>query len=332
MRKIALIAISTLVLYSCAVQEKVPTNTTSESSSSDTVIVKPFDFNYDEDSVFSVLSWNVEHFIDSHDDPYIDNERENNPPENMALRVKLLLESLKKADADIVVFQEFESAKFLKQLANDSLPEMNYLYFADIPSHNWYMNVVVMSKFPMGVIRGYGAATTPLVDYKGENGLGETQNQINTRMWSIDIFPSEDYSFLLTGVHLKAGRSERDEAMRKGQLNLLVSNFNEILNAFPSQNMMVTGDLNAYPSSEELALLKNNKWLKNQFVDQVDSTIYSHPANNPSRRLDYMLVNENMSKEVVSEGIKVENFFSPDTMRIISDHLPVMGTFYTRDK
>ena len=332
MQKLALIAISTTILSSCSVQEKTKSYGSTDSLSRNVVVVKPFDYSYDEDSVFSILSWNVEHFIDNHDDPYIDNEREDNPPENMDLRLNLLIKSLKMADADIVVFQEFESAKFLKQLANDSLPQMGYLYFADVPSHNWYMNVVVMSRFPMGVIRGYGSATTPLVDYKGGNGLEETQNQINTRMWSIDVFPKEDYTFLLTGVHLKAGRSDRDEAMRKGQLNLLVSNFNETLNIFPSKNMIVTGDLNAYPSSDELAILKNNNLLKNQFIDPVDSLLYSHPADKPSRRLDYMLVNQNMATEMIAGRIKVENFFGPDTMRIISDHLPVMGNFISKDK
>lgn len=332
MRNLALLSFIILVSASCSKQEKTATAKKNGSPFSDSVMVKPFDYEYDIDSVFSVLSWNVEHFIDGYDDPYIDNDRENNPPENMPLRLKLLLQALKKADADIVVLQEFESAKFLKQLATDSLPEMEYGYFADVPSHNWYMNVVVMSRFPMGIIRGYGSVTTPLPGYLDEEGKEETQNQINTRMWSIDVFPAEDYSFLLTGVHLKAGRGERDIAMRKGQLNLLVSQFGKILDKNPEKNMMVAGDLNAIPNTEELALLMNNPELDNPFIDAIDTVVYSHPANEPNRRLDYLLVNENMFQEALTEGIKVEDFFTPDTMRIISDHLPVTGTFYRQDK
>ncbi len=332
MRKITYLAIIILVSASCSIQEKTATAVENGSSFSDSGMVKPVDYEYKKDSVFTVLSWNVEHFLDSYDDPYIDNERENNPPDNMPLRLNLLLKALKKADADIVVLQEFESAKFLKQLATDSLPEMEYLYFADVPSHDWYMNVVVMSRFPMGVISGYGSVTTPLPGYVGEDGKEETQNQINTRMWSIDVFPAEDYSFLLTGAHLKAGRGERDIAMRKGQLNFLVSQFNSILKQYPDKNMMVAGDLNAIPNSEELALLIKNPKLDNLFEDRIDSAIHSHPANEPSRRLDYILVNRNMSREALPEGIKVENFFTPDTMRIISDHLPVTATFYRQDK
>ncbi len=296
------------------------------------VTVIPHDFTYPSDSTFKILSWNVEHFVDQYDDPYIDNYREDSPPENMGLRFELLLKALKVADADIVVLQEFESAKYLKQLALDSLPDMDYRFFADIPSHNWYMNVVIMSKFPMGIMYGYGNVNTPLPGYLTESGEEESQNQINTRMWSMEIFPAADYEILLTGVHLKAGRSDRDIAMRKGQLNFLVSQFNRMLTTNPNKNMVLVGDLNATPTSEELRILIGNEKLKNAFIDPIDTAINSHPADAPRWRLDYMLVNKNMSTELIENSVKVANFFSADSMRIISDHLPVTGSFLRRDK
>lgn len=330
---LALMASMAFLSISCTKQPVSESGTEKEELLNwQSVLVKPVDFEYEKDSTFKVLSWNVEHFIDQYDDPYIDNERENTPPENMPVRVSLFLKALKIADADIVVLQEFESAKYLQKLAQDSLGAMNYQYFADIPSHGWYMNVVIMSRFPMGIISGYGAATTPLPDYVTEDGKWETQNHINTRMWSIDVFPSEDYSFLLTGVHLKAGRGERNIAMRKGQLNLLTAQFNRILRENPDKNMMVAGDLNAIPGSEEIDLLVNNSKLKVSFVDAIDTAIHSHPADSPGRRLDYMLINKNMYPETLPNSVKVEHFFSGDTMRIISDHLPVIGSFFNYEK
>lgn len=300
--------------------------------SKDNTTVTPYDYRYSTDSTFKILSWNVEHFVDQYDDPYIENERENTPPENMGLRLDLFLKALKEADADIVVLQEFESAKYLKQLAVDSLPDMGYLFFADIPSHNWYMNVVIMSKFPMGIIYGYGNVNTPLPGYLTEKGEQESQNQINTRMWSMEIFPSPDYEILLTGVHLKAGRSDRDVAMRKGQLNFLVGQFNRMLNEDPDKNMVVVGDFNAVPTSDEIAILIDNKQLKTNFIDPIDPSINSHPANELRWRLDYMLVNKNMEPEIIENTVKVDSFFSADSMRIISDHLPVTGRFLKKDK
>lgn len=316
-----------MLIVSC-----VGAKTNSQISPNDEVTVVPFDYNYPNDSTFKILSWNVEHFVDQFDDPYIENSRENTPSENMDLRLDLFLKALKEADADIVVLQEFESAKYLKQLAIDSLPEMEYKFFADIPSHNWYMNVVIMSKFPMGIMYGYGNVNTPLPGYLTENGEEESQNQINTRMWSMEIFPSPDYEILLTGVHLKAGRNDRDVAMRKGQLNFLVSQFNRMLNENPDKNMVIVGDFNAIPTSEEIGLLIDNKKLKTSFIDPIDPAVNSHPANALRWRLDYMLVNENMYSEMISNSVKVDRFFPADTMRIISDHLPVTGSFLKKDR
>jgi endonuclease/exonuclease/phosphatase family metal-dependent hydrolase len=324
-----------LLMMSCIGTKSTPKSTlksTQNDNSKDVVTVIPHDFAYSSDSTFKILSWNVEHFVDQFDDPYIDNDRENSPPKNMKLRLDLFLKALKTADADIVVLQEFESAKYLKQLALDSLPEMEYRYFADIPSHNWYMNVVVMSKFPMGIMYGYGNVTTPLPDYVTETGEQESQNQINTRMWSMEIFPSADYEILLSGVHLKAGRSERDVAMRKGQLNFLVSQFNRMLTENSDKNMVLVGDLNAVPTSEELRILTANNKLKSNFIDPIDTAVHSHPANAPRWRLDYMLVNKNMYSEMIDNTVKVDAFFSADTMRMISDHLPVTGSFLRKDR
>ena len=324
-----------LALYSCAptnYQTSVNSVQTTQPIAVDSAIVMPAGYTYPSDSTFKILSWNVEHFVDPYDDPYVDNERENTPPANMAQRRRLLMQALRQVDADVVVLQEFESAKYLQQLATDSLPDMGYQFFADVPSHGWYMNVVVMSRFPMGIISGYGSATTPLPGYVAEDGSRETQNHINTRMWSIDVFPAEDYSFLLTGVHLKAGRGPRNEAMRTGQLNLLTATFNRMLDENPGKNMVVAGDLNATPNSAEIGLLLRNDRLKNRFVDPIDTVVRSHPADAPTRRLDYMLVNRNMYAEMVENSIAVASFFSRDTMRMISDHLPVVGQFYREEK
>ncbi|WP_025764903.1 endonuclease/exonuclease/phosphatase family protein [Dyadobacter tibetensis] len=321
-----------LIGASCAQKTiQIPSKQQAQAIGTGSAIIKPLDYSYPGDSTFKILSWNVEHFVDGFDDPYIDNERENNPPQNMPERVGLLMQSLRKANADVLVFQEFESAKFLQKLAKDSLSEMGYRYFADIPSPNWYMNVVVMSRFPMGIINGYGSATTALPGYLNEEGKPETQNQLNTRMWSIDIFPADNYSFLLTGVHLKAGRSARDIAMRKGQLALLTENFNKHLLLDPEKNMVLAGDLNATPDSEEISLVTSKTDLKNIFVDTISPEVLSHPANSPSRRLDYILVNRNMQAEILDGGAKVVTFFDADTMRLISDHLPVMARFTKKD-
>lgn len=331
MNKLLLATLACLALSSCAQRTRVSTASFGQLGA-DNAIVKPMNYTYSSDSTFKVLSWNVENFVDLYDDPYIQNRREDHPPKDTEQRIALLVQALRMADADVVVLEEFESAKFLKQLAQDSLSDMGYLYFADSPSLNWYQNVVMMSKFPLGRMTTYGNATTALPGFVNKQGKAETQNHINSRMWSIDVFPAEHYTFLLTGVHLKAGRSERDMAMRKGQIGLLTATFNTYLRQNPAKNMIVAGDHNATPESEEIALLTQGKTLKNRFVDTIDPKVLSHPANKPNRRLDYILINENMQKEVLDGGAQVVHFFPADTMRLISDHLPVMARFIKVDQ
>lgn len=138
--------------------------------SDSSILAHPVDYQFPEGETFSVLSWNVEHFVDPYDDPYINNRREDNPGPEMPERVQLLVATIKKADADIVVLQEFESEKYLMSLARDSFPELGYQFFSDAASPGWYMNVVLMSRFPLGVLQAYGDVYTPVTAYRDEEG------------------------------------------------------------------------------------------------------------------------------------------------------------------
>ncbi|PPK87163.1 endonuclease/exonuclease/phosphatase family metal-dependent hydrolase [Neolewinella xylanilytica] len=296
------------------------------------VQVTPAGYAYPDQATFEVLSWNVEHFVDGLDDPYIDNEREDKPNADMGTRVAYLAEALRKADADIVVLQEFESTKYLRQFAAEQLAGMDYAFFASAPSDNWYMNVVVMSKFPLGILYAYGNVTTPVVDYTNEEGLTETQNNINTRMWSVEVFPAEDYQFILTGLHLKAGRGERNEAMRLGQINFLKQQFTRFLNANASQNLLIAGDLNSTLGSREIETLKAGESEGETFYDPLPADLLTHPADDPSRRLDYVLVNGNMQKEYQPGSAEVPDLLAPEKRRVLSDHLPLSITFGRGDR
>ena len=61
----------------------------------------------------------------------------------------------------------------------------------------------------------------------------------------------------MTGLHLKAGRGERNEAMRLGQINFLKYQFSRFLKMEASQNLLVAGDLNSVLESKEIEVLKS---------------------------------------------------------------------------
>jgi endonuclease/exonuclease/phosphatase family metal-dependent hydrolase len=295
-------------------------------------LILPQGYQYPEQDTFKVISWNVEHFLDEHDDPYIDNERENDSAQSMGNKREYLVEALKIADADIVVLQEFESAKLLRNIAQNELADMGYMFFADAPSHGWYMNVVVMSRFPLGVMYSYGNANTPVLNYLDENGEVETQRNLNTRMWSIDVFPSQAYSFLMTSVHLKAGRGERNIGMRLGQIEFLKTQFERFLWEDPQRNILVVGDFNALPDTIELSTFLAGSNAGNRFIDPLGPDDFTHTAIEPLRRLDYAIMNENMLSEMVPNSVKPVYYFEPQKQDDLADHLPVVAQFYLKDK
>jgi endonuclease/exonuclease/phosphatase family metal-dependent hydrolase len=176
----------------------------------------------------------------------------------------------------------------------------------------------------LGVIYGYGSVFTDI------EGFGESQNNINTRMWSVDVFANENFSFVLTGLHLKAGGNEKDRATRTGQINFLKEQYQRFLKLNPKTKIALVGDLNCTPDSEEFKKILVGK--KNeQFIDPIaNDAIFSHPADKPSRRIDHILLNPELKKSQVPNSAQIVNSLGGEKMRSISDHLPVMMQFMVK--
>ncbi|MEQ9309307.1 MAG: endonuclease/exonuclease/phosphatase family protein [Balneolaceae bacterium] len=306
-----------IVFLGCEKSQQIPDNNTTQSS-----LIFP-DWYTPKDTV-RILSWNTEHFVDDFDNPYIDNRRENEPPKNMAERRTQLAKILNLANADIVVFQEFESSSYARELANEYFPELGYQVFGGLESDDWYMNVVVLSRIPLGTFYSYASSNTPILNHTNEQGYPESQTIINNRMWSVDVLVNNNYDFNLTGVHLKAGRGERNENWRAGMYNLLRNQFSKFMELDHNQNLLIVGDFNSTPDSWEFqALLGDSTELR--FIDPLAGTkIYSHPADSAFWRIDHIIPNEFMLPEIIPNSVQVLTPFSPDSMAFIADHLPMV--------
>lgn len=283
------------------------------------------------DSV-KVATWNVQHFVDPYDNPYIENEREDLPPSDMGNRRKLFAEAIKNLDADVVVLQEFESDSYLRQLSENYFPEMGYRVFAALESADWYMNVVMMSRIPLGTFYSYAHINTPIVDQVDSLGNTQSQTFINNRMWSADIIVNSGYRFTLTGLHLKAGRGDRNEGWRLGQINLLRSQFKRLMALDNDRNMLIAGDLNTTPDSREFnVLLGNND--RPEFIDPLaGSGTFTHPSDSLFWRIDHLLPNRAMQPELVPGSVTAARPLPMDQMIMISDHLPVTAVFTPREQ
>lgn len=291
----------------------------------------PADYRYPADDTVTVVTWNVEHFVDSHDNPYIDNRREDDPSPQMQQRIPLFAEAIRKMDADVVVLQEIESAAFAELLADSLFPEMGYRFVDGTESPDWYQNVVVMSRLPLGVMRSYANVWTPLKGERDDQGRPLSRQLINNRIWMVEVLARPGYSFSLIGAHLKAGRDDYDVAWRSGQIRFLLTEVERLAGLRPEANVLLAGDLNAVPGSPELALLFEAEGEVLPFVDpNGDEVLLTHASDDPERQLDHILPSRTMMPEYVEGSLRVMRPLSRAGMAQVSDHLPVAASFVAR--
>ena len=106
----------------------------------------PPDYDYPDNDTVRVATWNLEHFVDGYDNPYIDAEREDRPEAAIEGRVRLATRALQRLDADLVVLQEAEGEAFLQTLAEEHLDDLGYRFATSVESPSWYMNVVLLGQ------------------------------------------------------------------------------------------------------------------------------------------------------------------------------------------
>ncbi|MFB6247346.1 MAG: endonuclease/exonuclease/phosphatase family protein [Salinibacter sp.] len=301
----------------------------------------PPGYDFPADDTVRVATWNLEHFVDRHDNPYIDARRENTPDSAMSGRVGRVAKGLRALNADLVVLQESESEAFLRRLVDEHLDELSYPYATSVESPTWYMNVVLLSRYPLGVVRNYADVVTPIVGQRTEDGDPAAQSLTNHRLWMADVRIRPQETWTVVGAHLKAGRDAEDRGWRVGQIRFLHAELARVLAGRPEAPVLMAGDLNALANSPELRLLLNDPSRpapdslvgtpdrrRAQFTDPLaDRASPTHPSDAPTRQLDYLLVNQALRPALVDGSVRVARPLPPDSMAATSDHLPVVGAF-----
>lgn len=301
----------------------------------------PPDYSFPDRDTLRVATWNLEHFVDQQDNPYIDAGRENDPPPSMEGRVQRAVRALRQLDAGLVVLQEAESEAFLQTLVEDHLGDLGYRFFTSVESPSWYMNVVLVSRYPLGVVRNYADVTTPIADTYTDTGALDAQSLTNHRLWAADVRVGPDAMWTVVGAHLKAGRSARDRNWRIGQIRFLHARLTRRIEDRPNLPVLIAGDLNATANSPELRLLLNSPGRpapdsiqsdavrrRVRFTDPLAGTPSpTYPSDDPARQLDYLLFNDPLADRLVEGSARVARPLPDSTMAATSDHLPVAATF-----
>ena len=289
-------------------------------------------YAYPPGDTVRVATLNAEHFVDLYDDPYIDADRESAPDaEALRQRHRLFVDALRAMDADVVSLQEVEGEGEIRALLDSLAPDLGYRFVASADDADWYMNVVVISRLPLGPLTTFADAATPIPGFTTEGGAPEATDLANHRMLAVDVYARPGYSFTLVAAHLKAGRGDRNEAWRTGQAALLHAWLGQRFGPLaPQANVLLAGDLNATPGSPSFAALLNGAGEHGpvRFSDPLPAEgAYTHPADDPQRRLDHVLVSAGAAPE--ASGVRVATPIAEP--RRLSDHLPVVLTLIARD-
>ena len=295
-------------------------------------------WSYPAGDTVRVVTYNLEHFVDAFDSPYVDAEREDNPdPAEVDRRQRLFAGALRALDADVIALQEVEGEGIVRALVDSLVPDLGYRFVASADDADWYQNVVVISRLPLGPLTTFADAVTPLPGVADGAGRPDATDLANHRLFAVDVYARPGYAFTLVAAHLKAGRSARDEAWRTGQAALLHAWLGQRFAGGPgaggagAANVVLAGDLNAVPGSPSFAALLNADGALGpvRLSDPlVGTSARSHPARAPERRLDHVLVSGGVAPEVVPGSARV----AEGGAAALSDHLPVVLDLVARDR
>jgi len=133
MRVVLSLLLTLCVLSACSPDAPLPTPTAG--------MALPPDYDYPNDDTIQVVTWNLEHFVDAHKNPYIEADRENEPSPNMEDCTRWTTRALRHLSADLVVLQEAEGETFLQTLAEERLDDLGYRFATSVESPSWYTRV-----------------------------------------------------------------------------------------------------------------------------------------------------------------------------------------------
>jgi len=271
-----------------------------------------------------VLCWNVEHFTDPFDDPYTTADQDDKGSNKNDRQLRLMAQAIKAANADVIAFQEIEGDRAAKFFLDNYLPGHEYKYFASVPSLQWYQNVAVVSKLPLG----------PMVSFREveiyNEVLDRKENKYNSRLFAVEVKANDDYKFLLTNLHLKSGSDPEDPIWRKKQIAVIKDYLDTVTTADPQANILVVGDMNFTPESEEYTAMTTSGGTK--LIDPfAGRMLFTHSSRNPTRQIDFAFFSQGMAPEYVADSAAVAIPIPHAELAMVSDHLPVVISFIPRN-
>ena len=198
--------------------------------------------------------------------------------------------------------------------------------YTELQRNNYDLNLAVLSQFPIIGSTHHTNAWYSIgkAKLKVARGFLETQ---------IEVEPG--YRFHLLVAHLKSKVYSRlgQTEMRRNEARLLNKVVRSILKNNPNCRLLVMGDMNDNPNSaafrEMIGKSRKNLFDLRPTEPSGDAWTYFQESTDMHMRIDYILTNAEMLRDVVQEkSTVVRNRLTYEA----SDHRPVVAVFQTSEK
>lgn len=304
-----------------------------------------------------LATYNVENLFDDQDDPTLTGRNEDIDDTKPEPHVRALANTIRALDADIIALQEIESEEVLLWFRDTYLVGLGYDHVAAVDAgDDRGIEQAVLSRYPIESVTNWPRLPLGGV-HPDEWGNSENWNAgqpitfhrsplrvaINIPPQSgTDEVPAgipDAYQLTLYVVHAKSGRP--GEYWRVSEARGLVNQINQQLADDPDANIAVLGDFNAFLSDESVQAIITTATLTDALADVADRSprFMTHES---GRRIDHILVNNNLQPEIVTtspfvlgtpslpEGVDWRQDWRPDGYA--SDHFPVVLELTPRDR
>ncbi|MDQ7013515.1 MAG: endonuclease/exonuclease/phosphatase family protein [Planctomycetota bacterium] len=295
-----------------------------------------------------LATYNVENLFDDQDDPDLSGRYEDIDDTKPQAHLQALADTIRALDADVLALQEIESEAVIRWFRDTYLADLGYEYLASIDAGDERgIEQAVLSRFPIASVTNWPrhplGGVHPDKWGNSENWhAGEPLTFHRSPMRVVVEIPrdaspgaaessdADAYRLTLYVVHAKSGRP--GEYWRLAEARGLVNQIRQQLKADPDANVVVLGDFNAFLGDESVQTLVGAG-----FADAIAPAGQRNPrfaTHASGRRIDHILVNDNLQPELVAgrafvlgtpslpEGVDYRQEWRPDGYA--SDHFPVV--------
>ncbi len=269
-------------------------------------------------STITIATYNVLNLFDPVDDPYHDDASTPTKPRE---QLELVARQIRRANADIIAFQEVENRWYLKRFVDVFLADMGYRYFVHFEGNDLRgIDVCLVSRVPVGPVTSHRH-----LKFKSPDGK---ERRMSRDVLAVTLWPSKGEPFEVWVLHLKSnfGGREYAESIRVAEAKLVRRLLDERLKDEADARIIVCGDFNdVFESSTLKTLIGTGKMRMHTFFEAIPESQRITYNREPYRSMiDFIIASEAVAKRYVGGSYAI---FDGTVESSGSDHNLVLAKF-----